>query len=307
MRVTRFILIACGLAAALANAACQQRRETIDERTPFSLVSESEWTFSTHPSLALGATDLRELAGRALQNSGRFVPLGGSGDESSVRSPLVARAFAEVLSAEVTPTTENNVSVDVRVRFQLVPPLSDDPAGIVAVGAGAAKGLTGDASRTAVLLAMGHALEQIAAEQHGQARGNAELVADLTSSDPTHVDVALGRLAARRHPASFAPLVARLRSPDIDVAQQAVAFLVSLNDPRAVRPIIEEAEQRSLTFRIEALYALGSLGGDEAEAYLFTLTSDPDVRVRNVASEALSLAKRRGVVKTNVRPAEPVR
>jgi hypothetical protein len=277
MRLTPAILLIGGLAL----VACQRRAEP-DARTHVITDGDVDWSLATHPKVPLSGNDIHDLVNRALTGSGRFIIGAGEGE-------MAARVRAQIISAEVTEPA----GIELRMRLHFVPPLGDESSAIDAIGSGKAKGNPDEASRAAISMALSNALNQVNADLHGRGKSDQELVADLEGKDPAVADLAAERLAARRRPVVFAPLVDRLRSNDPDVAQRAVASLVSLDDQRAVLPIIEETEHRPLVFKLEALYAVGSLGGEEAEAYLFTLSSDPDARVKTAAAEALALAKRR--------------
>ena len=293
------------LTLAMIITACQQRRDGIDERVPFLLGAEEEWAFSTHPSVPLAATDLRELTGKAMLATGRFAP--STEAESTNGSPaLAARVSAQIVSADSTPVSSapaDGVVLQVRVRFQLIPALGDEAEAFIAVATGSGRGAAQDAARAAVSAALGRAIDQVTMAQRGRAKSDEELVSELRSADPLRAQAASESLAGRRNQAAFTPLVSQLRGDDLDAAQRALSSLVTLDDPRAVGPIIQEAEHRDLPFTIEALYAVGSIGGEEAEGYLFTLTSDSDARVRAAATEALALARRRATATRRTRPA----
>jgi hypothetical protein len=290
-----------------ALAACQRHEERA-ERVPVSLGSDEDWSYATHPAVPLAGAALHALAARVLIDSGRFIPAQTATDSA----PLAARLSAQILSATEQPAAPGggDASASVRLRVQYVPPLTSESAALIVVGSGSARGKPDVIWQSAVSAALSNALDQATAEVHGRTRSKEELLADLRGSDPALAEVALDRLAARRQPEAFAPLVQRLQGADPEAAQRSLAALVSLDDARAVRPIIDEAERRNLAFKIEALYALGSLGGDEAEGYLDVLTSDSDARVRGAAMEALAVARSRtpsGTHAPHARASEPVR
>ena len=83
-------------------------------------------------------------------------------------------------------------------------------------------------------------------------------------------------------------LLSRLRDSNPDVIRRAMGALVTIGDPRAVPPLIELTTRRPPQFVAEVLYALGSLGGSDAEAYLYTMERGAaEDEVRRAASEAL--------------------
>ena len=89
-------------------------------------------------------------------------------------------------------------------------------------------------------------------------------------------------------------LIARLQDPDPDVARRAAGALIAVGDRRAVQPLIEITRKRRPEDVGPILYAIGSLGGPEAEAFLFTLESgSPDEEIRRAAQGAYADLLRR--------------
>lgn len=69
---------------------------------------------------------------------------------------------------------------------------------------------------------------------------------------------------------------------------QVIGALVQIGDPAAVSALIDCGRERGQAYQSQIIFAVGQLGGKEAQAYLFTLESGhPDPAVRGVASEAL--------------------
>ena len=287
-------------ATALTLAACACQRRDGEARVQLSLASDEEWAFATHPQVPLAPDELRDLTRKAFAASSRFAPIPAA---SRVEDPsLVAHAVAHIVSAEVVAAAAGDagtpdggsaeMTVHLRVRVDFTPPLGDEP---VSATCGAyARGLPEIASRQAFEAAVGRAVEQTTAQWQGRNKSEQELNADLRASDGARAQVALERLAARRSPIAYAPLLRQLRQEDTDVSLAAMSSLVMLDDSRSVRAIVDEAEHRDLAYLLESLYAIGSLGGPDAEGYLFALESGHfDGRVRQAATEALGLARRR--------------
>jgi len=89
-------------------------------------------------------------------------------------------------------------------------------------------------------------------------------------------------------------LIARLEDDNPAVALRAVGALVAIGDRRAVEPLIEMTRKRPPQLVAQVLYALASLGGPTAEAFLYTLESgSPDDEVRRAATEALVELRRK--------------
>src|SRR5258705_2057467 len=121
-----------------------------------------------------------------------------------------------------------------------------------------------------------------------------ELSRDLGDADARVRDYAIRALADRRSPAVVPQLIARLEDDNPAVALRAVGALVAIGDRRAVEPLIEMTRKRPPQLVAQVLYALASLGGPTAEAFLYTLESGaPDDEVRHAATEALAELRRK--------------
>jgi HEAT repeat protein len=128
-----------------------------------------------------------------------------------------------------------------------------------------------------------------ALDQQIEARHKTEdaLLKDLTAADARVRDYAIRVLADRRSPAAVPHLIARLQDPNPDVARRAAGALIAIGDRRAVTPLIEMTRHRRPEDAGPILYAIASLGGPEAEAFLFTLESGaPDEETRRAAKGA---------------------
>jgi hypothetical protein len=122
------------------------------------------------------------------------------------------------------------------------------------------------------------------------------LLEALSSSDPRQQGRA-AVLAGQRRLRAAVPRLTPLLKEDAardDVVLRAIGALVAIGDPGAVPALIEAGRMRPPEFLTPLLYAIGALGGREAEAYLFTvLSGHPDEALRQVAREALRELERR--------------
>jgi HEAT repeat protein len=83
-------------------------------------------------------------------------------------------------------------------------------------------------------------------------------------------------------------LLERLKSDDLDVLRGVIGLLVELHAPESVNPLVEAAHQRGPLFQREVVFAVGSIGGDDAEAYLDLVASGhDDPMIRASAEQAL--------------------
>jgi hypothetical protein len=160
------------------------------------------------------------------------------------------------------------------------------------------KGSGPEDRREATVHAIEGVLEDIAAEAGALVKATQQkdeaLVKALASPDARTHTWAMKVLADRKHPAAVPPLLELLKSEDLDVVRTAIGALVELKDPRAVPMMIDSSHARDNLFQREVVFALGAIGGDEAEAYLFTMAQGHDEPViRASAQQALDEMKAR--------------
>ena len=126
-------------------------------------------------------------------------------------------------------------------------------------------------------------------------KSDAALLRDLKNPDARVRDYAIRALADRRNAAAVPYLIGQLDGDSILMVRRAMGALVAIGDRRAVRPLIDLSRRRPPQLVAEIIYALGSLGGPEVEAFLYTLESgSPDEEVRRAATEAFTeLMKKR--------------
>jgi HEAT repeat protein len=119
-------------------------------------------------------------------------------------------------------------------------------------------------------------------------RPDGALVMDLQSPDERVREFALRVLAERRNPAAAPLLIRQLQDEELQVARQAMGALVEMKERTAVPALIDLVKERELGFMQEVVFAIGEIGGEEAEAYLFTVAQghdQPDVQA--AAQQAL--------------------
>jgi HEAT repeat protein len=105
---------------------------------------------------------------------------------------------------------------------------------------------------------------------------------------------AIARVADRKDATAVKPLIMALKGPNIRVSLKAVAALGALGDPSSVDAITEFAERKIPEIRRHAIEAARQIGGQNAAAWLFTLsTGHSDAQVRNAARLALTEVERR--------------
>ena len=263
------------------------------------LLSVSDANLAGNPELPESAAQVRRELQNALESTGHFVVR--EGGEARVRLEIdqarrVLAPAPNVPAGQVAPERE---MADVAVSREMTTPGGQgDTERLLAEGqarrpTGADDALDPAARAAAFDASLDAALHEavVALNYQIEARRKTDgaLVSDLSSPDPRLRDYAIRVLADRRSPAAVPSLILRLQDENEDVARRAVGALVAVGDRRAVRPLIEMTRRRRPEQVRPILYALGSLGGSEAEAFLFTLESgSPDEEVRRAARDAFA-------------------
>lgn len=155
------------------------------------------------------------------------------------------------------------------------------------------KGDSPEARRKAVQAALDEALEQLVVSSDlmlsAYAKPDKALVGDLKSEDKRVSEFALRALAERRNPVVADALIEKLKSNDGIEVRRAIGALVELREPKAVPVMIDLARNRDASFLREIVFALGAIGGEEAEAYLFTVAQGHDQpEVQAAAEQAMA-------------------
>lgn len=137
--------------------------------------------------------------------------------------------------------------------------------------------------------ALGKELREAAALIRLEPLSAAALRGKLDDPDVAVRDAAV-RLLVRLHDHAALPLLLpRLESEDLDVLRVVMGQLVELRDPASVNPLIEAASHKGPVFQREVVFAIGAIGGEDAEAYLdLVATGHDDPLIRASATQALS-------------------
>ncbi len=168
-------------------------------------------------------------------------------------------------------------------------PLADVPL-YEAIGKGKGKDLV-----TAALAAFDDAWGVIDKARRMEAAGEDALVKGLADPDARLRDFAIVRVGDRRTKAAV-PSLCRLLEVETrpELVLRAVGSLVSIGDERAVEPLIELSSRKDPDFVLQLIFAVGTIGGRTAQAYLVTVASGHPVEtVRQGAEQALAEMKRR--------------
>jgi hypothetical protein len=256
-------------------------------------LSVSDGNLARVPELGMPADRVRKEMRAALERTRHF----------AVREGASARVRLDLESARRLAGGEGAIA-DVQLVLELTAASPEgEPERTVSEGAGRAvssadAGTEANTRLAAFEGALRGALEDaargLAWQLESRRKTDDELSRDLGDADPRVRDYAIRALADRRSPAVVPQLIARLEDDSPAVALRAVGALVAIGDRRAVEPLIEMTRKRPPQLVAQVLYALASLGGPTAEAFLYTLESGaPDDEVRHAATEALAELRRK--------------
>ncbi|HYD40984.1 MAG TPA: HEAT repeat domain-containing protein [Anaeromyxobacter sp.] len=230
----------------------------------------------------LGAPELREAARAALRDAGfRVVRAGGD-----------YRARVEVLSVDASGSDRGAYEIEVELQLLGVnagPLRSLADAGVGRAPRPAPGEREGQAWHEAFSAAVADASERLRRSLAAEGQPTEKLLRALEAEDPRLREEAIRVLGERRSREAVPGLIARLRDPDLRLAERAAGALAQIGDPRAVGPIIDftqRLDEGPYTPRYARI--IGDLGGSEARGYLLTLESGQvHPEVREAAREAL--------------------
>ena len=77
----------------------------------------------------------------------------------------------------------------------------------------------------------------------------------------------------------------QLAHRDPTVQRRALGKLIALKDPSTVGSIIEASSSRDPLLQREIVFAIAAIGGEEAEAYLFTMATGAEQPVLRASAE----------------------
>jgi hypothetical protein len=243
--------------------------------------------------LSIRRGELEDRLHEALESAGRYAAV--APNQKLPAGALVYRCRAEVLLVhEGEEASDGGVlrELDVGLGLQLHP-TSGEGDTLRAEASAQRLFAAGDhearrqAVRGALAAALRSAAEDLVIQVDSIGKTDTALIADLAARDVRVRDCAVRQLADRHNPAAVPALIDRLKDPDRQVVLRAVGALEALRDQRAVKPLIELTERQDPAFVAQVAYVIGSIGGSEAEAFLYTLQNgSTDAQVRVAAAEA---------------------
>jgi HEAT repeat protein len=267
-------------------------------------ITVSETGLAGKPEIGESGDHLRAELQQLLEATGTFSVRGDGPVTIRMEIDRAQRVFAPVPMVAEGQSPPEREMAEVAINLEM---LSSGPQGEMdrLLAEGEARRPTGaddtldPAARHAAFdsaldAAMSEAVVALKDQIEARRKTDDQLIADLSAGDARVRDYAIRVLAERRSPAAVPQLIARLSDPNPDVARRAAGALIAVGDRRAVRPLIDITRKRRPEDVGPILYAIGSLGGPEAEAYLFTLESgSPDEEIRRAAQGAYADLVRR--------------
>jgi hypothetical protein len=236
-------------------------------------------------ALAMRPAEVRKMADAALLKNGQFkwIPNGQAPSHPEKTLRLHLEVFVE--SAD-SPEADDWVKGILQIQWKT-------PEGPLRMTVDAAEDLPRLKSTAEARKQLQSLLENLVAKAHatysaGQKKDEA-LLADLKGQDSIARDLAAQVLVERRNPAVIPVLEKQLQEEDPQVFRRAMGGLVELKVRSSVPVLIDLARGKDLGFLREVIFALGSIGGEEAEAYLFTVSQGHEQPlIREAAEEALA-------------------
>lgn len=217
---------------------------------------------------------------QALQQAG-FVMSSGSKRNSIAKVELLRLVSADSRTADRW-----------QMRLFLAPREINGEGGLAVPmeGAGEVNATEAVPSRSELEAAAALAASELAAERKLMLRPHDEIARALQSDSKRLRDFAIRVAGMRRQKALVEPLTQRLQTEtEGDLVLRIVGALVQIGDERAVGPLVELTKKRHPVFVNQIVFAVASIGGAEAEAYLDTMAQGhPSEHVRQAAKEALS-------------------
>lgn len=293
----RRLAVAALALSAIALAGCPRKPPP-----PLSIqkISVSAESLNAAPALGLGPRQMQDQVEAALKKQGAVLLKPDA--ESSEKAPGF-RLHAEVESARLddVPYDDGGVGQEAVVELALDAIRSSSEGTEKLSGSAAGRVPTpqtniedqAQAFKQAFARALELSTSRLVRAAAASQAPTEQLHEQLKSSDPGLREAAADVLVDRKDLLAIPVLIQELDSKDDDVRMKAIGELVELRAREAVPKLIDLAQTRDPRlgadphFQMQIIYALGSIGGGEAEAYLYTIASGhPDEMVRNAAREA---------------------
>ncbi|NBD12087.1 MULTISPECIES: HEAT repeat domain-containing protein [Corallococcus] len=261
-------------------------------RYPVAPVELAGATVQDNALLGFGQDGVKELLSDALATSGRFELLG---DEVPKKARPWRLTLDVPFTREVLKDGNPHSFAEVGANLSLERFGGNTPQRYEVVGLGEAPVAEDsvEGRQAAMRAALENVLRQVTESAVLQLsaldRTDDALVADLRAADSRIREFALRTLAERKHPAAAPLLIDRLKdTSDADQVRRTIGALAEMKAKSAVPALIDLARGRDSGFLQEIVFAVGEIGGPEAEAYLYTVAQGHDTpSVQAAAQQAL--------------------
>ena len=265
-----------------------------------SAVTVAQESLAAAPALGMGAAQMKAAVVAALNAHGAHVLRPGEEPRSGA---VAQKVRAEVASAQLADLAYADGGAGHLARVEVVLEASRRGAGetrkVSGTGVGRAPAppdtdLDGQGAAFARAFArgLGKAAAQLMNATAARALSTPALEKMLRTGSDGQREAAADVLVDRGVRAVIPALIQELQCPEDSVRLKAIGELVELKAKSAAPALIELAERRrpmgvDPRLQVQIIYALGSIGGRDAQAYLYTMASGhPDPRIRQAAQEA---------------------
>lgn len=235
-------------------------------------------------ALGLRTEDVRDRLNAALTRREAFAPLPA---DAAQKKDLTG--WRGVFEFDIALSTEPSAKVFVRAILALERPdegrYDIDCATDRVLHSTDVEGRREDL-RQALDVVLASCADQAAEQVKAQGKGTADLVAQLDAGSDAAQSAALRVLIEKKRAEALPALLERLRSDQPMVVRRAIGALVELKDPRSAGPLIDALKAKDAQFQREVVFALAAIGGDEAEAFLYTVAQGHEDPILRAAAQA---------------------
>ncbi len=247
-----------------------------------------------HPEMATRAAQLLIDANPQVRESA--VKIAGYFGYPECADLLIERCFDEAENVRRAAIEHLPYLEDERVVSTLINAIENGTSQVRAAAASALAQIDGVAAKPYLLAAVNDSdswVRYFAIRSIGQHKYSESLEA-LTQKAQTdtasHVRIAaVDSLGKLHEPRAIAVLAAFIESTDLDLARASLKSLGQIHHQDALPPLRKALRLPDAPRRVEALYALGSRGGEEAiQTIQWTAAADTDATVAQAAIEALA-------------------
>lgn len=143
--------------------------------------------------------------------------------------------------------------------------------------------------------AAGHITARLSLQRALSVQKPAAVQAALSAAESDMRAYSIRLIGARQWRTLLPALCDRLtQESDPEIILQNVGALVALGDARAIGPLINLSQRKHPLILTQIIFAIGAIGGSEAEAYLDTVSNGhPNPEIKEAAEEALEEANAR--------------